>query len=53
MIDKASASGLGYSKRKLAKQGHLYVKDPEALGKFRIAAEDPEFQKIFVSRANR
>jgi hypothetical protein len=53
LIDKASASGLGYSKRKLAKQGHLFVKDPAALGKFRISVEDPEFQKIFVSRANR
>lgn len=53
LIDKASASGLGYSKRKLAKQGHLYVHDPEILGRFRIQVEDPDFPKIFVSRANR
>jgi hypothetical protein len=26
---------------KLANQGHLYVQDPEALGRFRIAVEDP------------
>lgn len=53
LIDKASPSGVGYSKRKQQKLGHLYMTDPLILGEFRIGVEDPEFDTGFVSRANR
>jgi hypothetical protein len=53
LIDKASASGQGYSKRKLAKQCHLYRKDPDILGDFRIDVTSPFFDAMFTSRANR
>jgi hypothetical protein len=53
LIDKASASGQGYSKRKLAKQCHLYRKDPDILGSFRIDVTSPFFDALFTSRANR
>jgi len=53
LIDKASASGQGFSRRKMAKQGDIYVTTPLLLGEFRIPATAPDFDQIFVSRANR
>lgn len=53
LIDKASASGQGFSRRKMAKQGNVYVKTPDVLGDFRIDVTSPEFDQVFVSRANR
>jgi len=53
LIDKASASGQGYSKRKLAKQCHIYRHDPTILGSFRVDVTDPHFDHLFTSRANR
>lgn len=53
LIDKASASGQGFSKRKLAKQCHIYRADPTILGEFKIDVLDPHFDHLFTSRANR
>ena len=53
LIDKANPSGVGYSKRKVSKLGHIYRTDPALLGEFRIKVEDPDFDHMFVSRANR
>jgi hypothetical protein len=53
LIDKANPSGTGYSKRKMQKLGHIYRADPPLLGEFRIRIEDPDFDHMFVSRANR
>jgi len=53
LIDKANPSGVGYSKRKMQKLGHIYRVDPALLGEFRISVSDPDFEHIFVSRANR
>lgn len=53
LIDKANPSGVGYSKRKVSKMGHLYRSDSEILGEFRINVSDPDFDQMFVSRANR
>jgi hypothetical protein len=53
LIDKANPSGVGYSKRKMQKLGHIYRVDPPVLGEFRIKVEDPDFDHMFVSRANR
>jgi|ERR1035437_1213543 hypothetical protein len=53
LIDKANPSGVGFSKRKVSKLGHLYRVDPDTLGEFRIKVEDPSFDAWFVSRANR
>lgn len=53
LIDKASASGQGYSKRKLAKQCHIYRQDSHFLGEFRIDMSSPDIDQLFVSRANR
>ena len=53
LIDKANPSGVGYSKRKMQKLGHIYRVDPPLLGEFRINLEDPDFDHMFVSRANR
>jgi hypothetical protein len=53
LIDKASASGQGFSKRKMAKQCHIYRVDPKYLGEFRINLKDPNIDQLFVSRANR
>lgn len=54
LIDKASPSGTGYSKRKQQKQGHIYRSDSPILGEFRVKVTDPDFEKHwFVSRANR
>jgi hypothetical protein len=53
LIDKVSPMGTGFSKRKQAKAGHLYISDPAILGQFRIQIEDKDFGAFFVSRANR
>lgn len=53
LIDKANPAGQGFSKRKLAKQCHIYRTDPKILGEFRIDVLDPDFGHMFVSRANR
>ena len=53
LIDKANPSGVGYSKRKVSKLGHIYRTDPALLGEFRIRVEDKDFEHMFVSRANR
>jgi hypothetical protein len=53
LIDKASASGSGFSKRKMAKQGSIYLTDPKILGYFRVCVTDPGFASLFVSRANK
>lgn len=53
LIDKASASGQGFSRRKMAKQGDLYICTPPLLGDFRIDVSSPDFDHVFVSRANR
>jgi hypothetical protein len=53
LIDKANPAGQGYSKRKIAKQCHIYRSDPSVLGEFRISVSDPDFGHMFVSRANR
>jgi hypothetical protein len=53
LIDKANPSGVGYSKRKVQKLGHIYRTDPAILGEFRIKVGSPDFEHMFVSRANR
>jgi hypothetical protein len=53
LIDKANPSGVGYSKRKVSKLGHIYVRDPDTLGEFRVNVSAPDFDAWFVSRANR
>lgn len=53
LIDKANPSGQGYTKRKLAKQGHMVKTDPPITGQFRVAVTDPDFEALFTSRANR
>lgn len=53
LIDKVSPVGIGFSKRKAQKLGHLYRGDPAILGQFRMNIEDPNFGHMFVSRANR
>jgi hypothetical protein len=53
LIDKANPAGQGYTKRKLAKQGHIVKTDPPITGQFRIDVTDPDFEAMFTSRANR
>jgi hypothetical protein len=53
LIDKVSPVGTGFSKRKAQKMGHLYRSDAPLLGSFRIRIEDPAFDQLFISRANR
>jgi hypothetical protein len=53
LVDKSNPVGPGYSKRKMQKEGHLYRTDPDILGSFRARIEDPAFDSLFVSRANR
>lgn len=52
LIDKASASGQGYSKRKLDKLSYIYRTDPDILGYFSVDVEDPNYDQILISRAN-
>jgi len=53
LVDKSNPVGPGYSKRKMQKEGHLYRRDPDVLGEFSVRIEDPAFDALFVSRANR
>jgi len=53
LIDKANPSGTGFSKRKVQKLGNIYRTDPPILGEFRFRIGDPDFDHMFVSRANR
>jgi hypothetical protein len=53
LIDKVSPVGLGFSKRKAQKMGHIYMRSSEVLGQFRVNIEHPDFGEFFVSRANR
>ncbi len=53
LIDKANPSGTGFSKRKMQKLGHIFKKDSDLLGEFRIPVEHPDFGQMFISRANR
>jgi LAGLIDADG-like domain len=53
LVDKSSPTGIGYSKRKSAKLGHLYKSDSPILGEFRVNVEHPDFDQFFVSKANR
>jgi hypothetical protein len=53
LIEKSSASGMGFSKRKLYKQGHIQLRSSDILGEFCIDVSDPDFEQVFVSRANR
>ncbi len=53
LIDKANPAGQGFSKRKLQKQCHIYRQDSDILGEFRIPVNHPDFDQMFVSRANR
>jgi len=53
LIDKVSPVGVGFSKRKAAKCGHIYMQSPSILGEFRVNILHPDFGQWFVSRANR
>ena len=53
LVDKSNPIGPGYSKRKMLKEGHLYRTDPDILGSFVVRIDDPAFDALFVSRANR
>ena len=53
LVDKSNPIGPGYSKRKMQKEGHLYRTDPDILGSFVVRIDDPSFDALFVSRANR
>ena len=53
LIDKSNPVGTGYSKRKLAKEGHIMRSDSPVVGQFEIDICDPGFGQMFVPRANR
>ena len=53
LTEKASASGKGFSKRKLAKQGSIYCRDSDLLGDFTVNVAHADFDQLFISRANR
>ena len=53
LIDKSNPIGSGYSKRKMQKLGNIMRVDSPILGDFRIKITDPNFDEMFVSRANR
>ena len=53
LVDKSNPVGSGYSKRKMQKEGHLYRRDGDILGSSVVSIESPEFDQLFVSRANR
>ena len=52
LIDKASFKESGLTKRQLKKQTNIYRTDPAILGKFRVRADDPDFEHVFTARAN-
>ena len=53
LIDKVAPTGVGFSKRKAQKMGHIYLQCPAITGQFRVKIDDPDFPHLFVSRANR
>ena len=53
LVDKSNPVGPGYSKRKMQKEGHLYRSDSPLVGQFTVPMDSPEFEQMFVSRANR
>lgn len=53
LIDKASASGAGFSRRKMEKQGNIIVTTPSIFGNFRVDVTDEAWGQMFASRANR
>lgn len=53
LIDKANPEGTGKSKRQRAKTARLLVlREPTVTGQFRVDCKDPDFDDLFVSRAN-
>jgi hypothetical protein len=54
LIDKASPDRPGVSKRQKAKTARCVIRvDPPCVGEFRVAVNDPGWDSLFVSRANR
>jgi hypothetical protein len=54
LIDKANPDGKGVSERQKAKTARCVVRvDPPCVGEFRVAVNDPGWDSLFVSRANR
>jgi hypothetical protein len=54
LIDKADPSNVGTTKRQKAKTARCVVRvDPPCTGEFRVAVNDPGWDSLFVSRANR
>jgi hypothetical protein len=53
MIDKASASGAGFSRRKMEKQGNIFLTTSSLFGDFRVDVTHPDWGQFFSSRANR
>lgn len=51
LIDKASATGIGFSRRKLDKHTHVYIKDSSILGRFSVDVTHPDFNHMLVSKA--
>jgi hypothetical protein len=54
LIDKSNPTGQGKSERQRAKTARCVVRvDPPCTGEFRVAVNDPGWDSLFVSRANR
>jgi hypothetical protein len=54
LIDKSNPTGQGKSERQKAKTARCVVRiDPPCTGEFRVAVNDPGWESLFVSRANR
>jgi hypothetical protein len=54
LIDKSNPTGQGKSERQKAKTARCVVRvDPPCTGEFRVAVNDPGWDSLFVSRANR
>jgi hypothetical protein len=54
LIDKSNPTEQGKSERQKAKTARCVVRvDPPCVGEFRVAVNDPDWDSLFVSRANR
>jgi DNA-directed RNA polymerase specialized sigma24 family protein len=53
LIDKQNPIGVGKTRRQMMKQGDIVLRDPDIVGEFRMKIEDPGFNSMFVTRANR
>lgn len=53
LLERANATGTGYSKRQRAKQGNHFLQSADITGEFRLRVEDPGFSQMFMARANR